>query len=278
MMAREKKIQKLKEYFERSDDVIMAFLFGSQAGESATVQSDWDAGVYLKDGGERAVVNTIRSAVEAITSANADVVVLNNASARVAWPVVSSGLLLVNKDHDEYMRLVNRLSEEADSWYQTADDYYRIFQRSTSLSAMDKARLQEIIEFLDSAVEEFERFRGLEQQVYMNNVDIKRSVEHWIEHLVNAVVDIAKTIRASSKRPLPGTYREFVIALSGIAPFDQDDSVKKLADWVYLRNALAHEYLDYRWKEIKAFANEMEPLYRKLSEHTKAYLEKEGRS
>jgi uncharacterized protein len=271
MDSKQAKIQKLKDYFKNRDDVAMAFLFGSQSNGTATATSDWDVGVYFFDDHDKR--SAVRNDIETIVGSEVDIVVLNSASARIAWPIISTGDALVIKDHDVYMRAVERTSREADSWYQTADEYYRIFLRSASLSARDRARLQEIVEFIDGATEEYTRFRLLTQQIYMNDKDIKRSIEHWIEHLINAAVDIAKTIRASDRRPLPGTYREFLISLAGIPPFDKDNSTASLADWVYLRNALSHEYLDYRWKEITSFVNSTELFYRKLSEHTKQYLQ-----
>ncbi|MBI3442993.1 MAG: DUF86 domain-containing protein [Candidatus Sungbacteria bacterium] len=215
---------------------------------------------------------SIWSDVERIVNVNVDLVVLDRAAAKIAWPIVGSGRVLVIKDHNMYMKEVARLSEEADAWYSTADEFYRIFLRSASLSRADRSHLQEIVEFLDDAVTEYGRFRSVTQSQYVSEKDIKRNVEHWIEHLVNASVDIAKTIWASERRPLPERYRDFLIALGGIVPFNENDGCVQLAEWVYLRNALAHEYLDYRWKQITGFLNETEPLFRGLAEQTKKFL------
>jgi len=271
--SREEKIEQLKRYFEHRNDVVMAFLFGSQAEGRARKASDWDIGVYFRRGKDaRENSNEIRRDVERITDREVDIVMLNEASARVAWPVVNSGVVLALKDHDTYMREVERLSEEADAWYQTADSFYQISLRSASLSMRDRARLHEIVEFLNGAVHEYKRFRSLSQAEYMNEKDVKRSLEHWIEHMVNASVDIAKIIWASERRPIPETYHDFLIALGGIEPFNADDGCQKLAEWAYLRNALAHEYLDYRFKEISAFLAETEPLFIALLDHTKKFL------
>jgi predicted nucleotidyltransferase len=42
-------IQQLKEYFERQDDVSMAFVFGSYARGREMAESDFDVAVYLKE-------------------------------------------------------------------------------------------------------------------------------------------------------------------------------------------------------------------------------------
>ena len=41
-------IQQLKEYFERQDDVSMAFVFGSYAKGRETAESDFDVAIYQK--------------------------------------------------------------------------------------------------------------------------------------------------------------------------------------------------------------------------------------
>ena len=269
----EVKIEKLKEYFRNRGDVVMAFLFGSQAKGYARAGSDWDIGVYLTVE-DRTREQRIWTDIESIVNANADLVVLNRAATKIAWPIVGSGLILAIKDRDAYMKEVARLSEEADAWYSTADEFYRIFLRSASLSETDRSRLQEIVEFLEDAVTEYDRFRSVTQVQYVNEKDLKRNMEHWIEHLVSAAVDIAKIIWASERRPLPERYRDFLIALGGIAPFNENDDCARLAEWVYLRNALAHEYLDYRWKRIASFLNATEPLFRTLTERTRMFLER----
>ena len=44
----EERIKQLKTYFENRDDIVMAFLFGSQAKGRAHQGSDWDIAVYFK--------------------------------------------------------------------------------------------------------------------------------------------------------------------------------------------------------------------------------------
>lgn len=271
MSEREQIIEKLKTYFAAQGDVTMAFLFGSQAKGYVRRASDWDIGIFLARE-DRTREQEIWREVERIAGAEADLVILNRAPAQIAWPIVAGGVVLSIKDHERYMAEVRRLSEEADAWYQTVDAYYRTFMRSASLSAADRRRLQEAVVFLSEAVKEYPRFCAVTQSQYMNDRDLKRSLEHWIEHLVNAAIDVARTIWSSERRPLPETYRDFLIALGGVAPFDRDDTCVKLAEWARLRNMLAHEYLDYRWNEITDFLAATRPLFEKFVEHAKMFL------
>lgn len=40
-------INNLKEYFEKNDDVVMAFMFGSRSKQNVRLSSDWDIAVYF---------------------------------------------------------------------------------------------------------------------------------------------------------------------------------------------------------------------------------------
>ena len=42
------KIEKLKKYFEKQEEILMAFAFGSQAKNKCVRVSDWDIAIYLK--------------------------------------------------------------------------------------------------------------------------------------------------------------------------------------------------------------------------------------
>ena len=94
----------------------------------------------------------------------------------------------------------------------------------------------------------------------------------WIEHLIVSAVDIAEIILASERRPLPTIYRELLRELGTVKPFSDDDTCERISAWVQLRNALAHEYLDYRWKELEEFIRTTQPLLQRLIEATRKFL------
>lgn len=271
MDDREKKIQQLKDYFAKRDDVVMAFFFGSQAKGYARTISDWDIGVYLIEE-RREHEQAIWKDAEAILQTEVDLVVLNRAPATIAWAILRSGVPLTIKNRKLYWNLMFRVSDEANAWYETSRDYYRIFERSQSLTPEDKDRLQRILTFLEKMVDEYSGFHALRQEQYLNDIIAKRNIEHWIEHLAVSVVDIAEIVLASERQPLPTIYRELVIALGSVEPFSQDDTCQRIAEWVQLRNLLAHEYLDYRWKQIEEFLQYTEPLFRMVIKQTKEFL------
>lgn len=259
----------------RREEVVMAFLFGSRAKGLERLQSDWDIAVYLKQE-NRDTENVIWRDIERIVESETDLVVLNRAPAVLASEILGRGEVLAIKNRFQYLRLLFTTSEEADAFFRTAEEYYTTFARSASLSAPDREELLRILTFLEQEVKDYETFRALTWQEYAdeNNRMKKRAVERWTEQLVTAMLDAAKTIVASEKRKMPHTYREIVEELGSVSPFNENELTVKLAGWTRLRNILAHEYLDHRWKELSAFIAETEPLWKDFIERVKVFMNK----
>ena len=122
--------------------------------------------------------------------------------------------------------------------------------------------------FLDAEFNDIARYRAFSQLDYQSDRAKKREVERWVENMINALIDIAKIIIASEKQPLPETYRETVLRLGSLS-YLSEQSAEQLALFTKLRNILAHEYLDLRWREISAFIAQAEPPMRELIESVK---------
>lgn len=271
MSEREEKIEKLKEFFGGRPEVIMAFLFGSQAEDRTRRTSDWDIGIYF-DRENQDAENEIWDAVIQITKSEVDLVVLNRAPATIAWRIAGQGMILAIKNQKKYLDFVFRVSEEANSFYRTVLRYDEVFQRSRSLSVQDKEYMIRILEFLEEEVKDFGKFKNLTWQEYKSEKAKKREVEHWVEHVVVAVIDIAETILASERRPVPATYNEIIKLLGTVSPFNDGDLIEKITPWITLRNILAHEYLDYRWNQISRFINNTEFLWSDFIEKTRRLI------
>lgn len=69
---------------------------------------------------------------------------------------------------------------------------------------------------------------------------------------MNACIDIAKILLVSEDEPVPESYRETLRWLGRVGLLPEDDA-ERLADYAKLRDLLAHEYLDLRWREISDF-------------------------
>lgn len=275
-------LAKLKTYFKNRDDVLMAFLFGSQAKGYSTKRSDWDIGVYLKPKSGRLEWDTgelypqrgeiWRELSEILHTDDVDLVVFNSSSATIADTAIR-GIPLIIKDRKQFLDFMLAVTGEAEDYRQTVKDYYEIFQRSKSLSETDEEFLRRRIMFLESELKDIEKFRRLTQREYQNKEDKshKRDVERWLETLIMSAIDISKAVLASKKEPAPGSYREIMQTACFVLDFTEKEA-HQFGEWTKLRNFTAHEYLDLRWKEIKAFIDEAPPHLEKFLTAVKKYL------
>ena len=260
--VREQFAERLKEYFEKRDDIVMAFLFGSQAEGRGHAGSDWDIAVYFAPAGkkieweeqtreypeEKQVWNDCARILE---TDRLDLIVLNRAPASIA-DVALRGKPLVIKDRRIWLEFFLRITSAAIDFRNTVREYADVYWRSSSLTESDAHTLDRRLIFVDGERSFLKEFSGMDWQTYQTDDRRRRMVERTIENVVNMVIDVSKIVLASEKKPAPQTYREIVEGAALILSLPQE-CLQLLASWVGLRNVLAHEYLDYRWREISDF-------------------------
>lgn len=134
-------------------------------------------------------------------------------------------------------------------------------------------RLLKHVNFLEEEVRDYPKFKHLSKKDYVEDRDKRRSVERWIENIINSSVDMSKIILTLEGIRLPDNYKEIVTLIAIVKDLDTVPA-EALSKWVWFRNIVAHEYLDIRWPSIKKFIAETEPLYRSFLVQVKKYLEK----
>lgn len=259
----------------------MAFVFGSQAKGTNTDESDVDVAVYLSPvdpsgidieiDREFASETEIWDDVERCLGREVDLVVLNRAPATLAAAVFYEGNPVVVKNDDVYWRFFLEITREAEDFRGFIREFRSIKSRSRSLSEVDRARLERILDFLDDELEDTELFAGLSSHRFHSDRSARRNVERWVENIVNATIDIAKIILASERRRLPQTYRETIEELGSVEQIDSDVT-DVLSRFARLRNVLAHEYLDLRFTRIQRFLRFGPKTYAKLRGQIDAWI------
>jgi uncharacterized protein YutE (UPF0331/DUF86 family)/predicted nucleotidyltransferase len=272
-------VGKLSDYFSTRDDVGMAFLFGSLAKRSQTDESDVDVAVYFRTElrleieasadypGERAVWRRL----EEIAGREVDLVVLNRAPAALAASVFFDGLPLIVKDQALYWRYFLTVTNEAEEFDQFAHEFDEIKARSRSLSPTDRTRILRSLDFLEEELADINEFQNASKDQYIQDRSFRRNVERWVENLVNATIDISKTILASERSRMPRTYRETVERLGAVDVFDPA-VCEELAEFARLRNMLAHEYLDLRFSRIREFIDQAPVLYESFLKSARSFV------
>ncbi len=127
----------------------------------------------------------------------------------------------------------------------------------------DRARLIRYVDFIESELSDFSKFSKIDWKTYNEDRDIRRNLERWIENIVNCSIDIAKVILVPEDRRIPTSYKGILKELGATKYFDETFG-ETISQWASLRNILAHEYLDVRWRPINQFIQTAEPIYRQL--------------
>jgi uncharacterized protein YutE (UPF0331/DUF86 family)/predicted nucleotidyltransferase len=259
---------KLQRYAEGKDNILLAFIFGSEAKGLAGEDSDLDIAVFLKDKDEE---NNIWLEISRITDREIDLIILNDAPATLVSNIFKTGKRIAVKDKKLYWDLFLANTMEAEDFSEFAQEYWKIYSRSRSLIPEDKVRLLERINFLTEEFKEIEGFENLSFKEYREDKLKRRNIERWTENVINATIDIAKITLASEKKEMPKTYEQALSRFGNFMGLGEKET-EELAFFARLRNILAHEYLDVLYDRINKFIKDSPPLYRHLFDFLSKYV------
>ena len=270
----------LKKYLNSKQSVEMAFVFGSQVSGTKNIESDLDIAVYFKPKTEKLDYeeeiffdeeNEIWNELEKISKCKVDFVVLNRAPSLLAFSIIKNGKPITIKNRFRYWDFFLKISSEAFDFREFVDDFLAIKSRSQSLSREDKDRIIKLKEFLKTEINDYDDYKDIDFNVYKDDRKKRRSIERWVENIINCSIDIAKILLASNKKQLPDTYVDTLRLLSILPAFDEEKA-KKMASFVKLRNIIAHEYLDLRFSQIQDFLKQSRVIYTYLSDYVDNFL------
>lgn len=128
-------IKKLRDYFEKRDDILMAFLFGSWASNQEGIESDMDIAVYFRPKNnvlewEKADLHydserEIWLGIERIVKREVDLLVLNRAAATIADSALR-GISIIVKDRNLYMDFLLKITSEAIDFREFIEAYWKL--------------------------------------------------------------------------------------------------------------------------------------------------------
>ncbi len=269
-------IELLKNFFENKKEIELAVLFGSRAEDRYRRTSDYDIGIFLTEElskkEKRDFRDKIWTELEIKLNKDLDLILLNEAPPLFLNRILSTGKIILIRNRNLYLDLLINSTREAEDLCKFCQEYYQIFERSSSLNPIDKVRIERILIFLDREMKDINKFKNLKIEDYKKNSSLRRDVERFVENLINSILDIFKIILASQKFCMPETYREVVIKMKEVEGFDTNNLLEKFANWVKLRNILAHEYMNIKFEEIKEFLEEGFPLLEKIILKVKAFI------
>lgn len=264
-------IKKLKEYFKKRDEVVMAFVFGSYTQEREMEESDFDIAIYLKNYPSPELEDKIWFELSELIKKEIDLVCLNSAPASLISNIFRTGTPLIIRDKKLYWKLYLEKSLEAEDFLQFVRDFFRIADLAKSLNPEEETKLLERIHFLKTELQEIEDFKKITFKEYREDRNKRRIIERWVENIINATIDIAKIILASEKKRMPKTYETALLDFGIFIGLNQEES-EKFSRLANLRNILAHEYLDILYGRIQNFIEDSLPIYKKIFNFLEKYL------
>lgn len=89
-----------------------------------------------------------------------ELLILNRAPATVCAAALTGRIVLM-RDRAFYTRYLLAVTSAATDFLQTEGEYRAIRGRSRSLSPVDRSRLERIVDFIDTELEDRQRFRGV---------------------------------------------------------------------------------------------------------------------
>ena len=246
---------------ERFPIVSFAFLFGSAAAERLRSDSDIDVAVYIDADGQLEIEEDhavdqetdIQMALERVTDRNVDLLILNRAPATVCAAALLTGRPLLIREGGIYTRYFLAVTSVAIEFLQTEREFREIRGRSHSLSDFDRSRIERILDYVAEELTDAPKFANVTLNQYRTNRDLRRNLDRWVEMLINAAIDIGKIVLSSEQRTVPQTYGQILSELGTKSEFAALSGL--LEPLAGLRNLLAHEYLDIRFKRIRGFVD-----------------------
>jgi len=122
-------VQKLREFFSKTNWVKLAFLFGSQASGRTVSESDFDIGIWPEEGTAEGNISKLSLELERLLKKPVDLVILPNAAPIVAGEAFR-GIPLVIRDERFYISKMLEVSQEAEDFQDFVMDIWRAREES----------------------------------------------------------------------------------------------------------------------------------------------------
>ena len=134
-LNKDKIVELLKPYFEKRDDIVMAFLFGSWARGVHCEESDIDIAIYFKPQSSHLEwedfdakyedEGAIWLDLEKMLKKEVELLILNRAASSIADSAIS-GVPIIIKDRGLYLDFMLRVTSEAIDFREFVKDYWTL--------------------------------------------------------------------------------------------------------------------------------------------------------
>lgn len=246
-------IEKLKEKLNGIDNVLLAYLFGSQVEVPSWRESDVDVAVLLKDNSWEKLSYLMEEIAETLGTSTdkVDLVDLSRADDVLKYKVIKKGTKLVDKSLYE-QRLWEEVQSKLPDVFEFMDTYLE-----ESLNPMEKEVLTRKLMALDEELNVLKTHILSKTALQVAEDPIaKRVLRDSLRVAIESMIDACKHIVASMRLGMVREYKDFPLKL-GEAELIPKGLAEKLADYAKLRNVVIHRYVDLDYRLLYDKAKEL---------------------
>jgi len=254
MLKNDVALRVIKEFLERDENVLLAYLFGSTARGTRQPISDVDIAVLLRDNSLERQADILWRTAKAfhVPEDKIDIVDLSRADLHLKYNILREGIKLVDRGSEgELIRdLVERYPEAWDELNVTLKAWLREDPRIDQIMV-----LKRLDETLKNAAVIRERYAHKPPEWILEDPERTLALERALERITEAMIDVCRHIVSVKGLGLIETQAEYPLRLAQhqLMPRELADKIAELAK---LRNILAHRYLEIDYVKLKAKAQE----------------------
>jgi len=245
-------IARLKQAFEKNNNVLLAYLFGSRARGEQLSLSDYDIAVLLEDNSLSGLADTlwIISKTLKISEEKIDMLDLAKAPLYLKARILKEGIRIIDKGYENSIKLEVNIKYPEIS-YQNNELLKKWLKNPNGLDLeVIKDRLDYIIQLNNNLKTFLKRH---------NPEDLLKDFEAWyalkaiIQDLIQAMIDICAHVFSSKNLGIADSYSEYVKKLAEHG-YMKKELVEELKIAIAMRNRLIHRYLIVKSSELWSFA------------------------
>jgi len=245
-------IDRLRDTLDKNENVFLAYLFGSRVAGRASIISDFDIAVLLKDNSLQGIGRVLFSASKAmgVIEDAIDILDLSKAPLRLKAKVLKDGIKLVDRGYEAAMvQEVNRIYPEIALEIQKELRWW-----ISNPGEIDVGLIKEFLDHLAQVCGHIKSFLGKRSVKELSSeAEAWYALKSMVQDSIQTMIDVCAHIVSAKQLGIVSDFREYAEKLleSGIIDPSLCEQIKTM---IILRNRLIHRYLTVKPEELWSWA------------------------
>lgn len=245
-------INRLKNIFEKDENILLAYLFGSRITGKPSLISDFDIAILLKDNSLAKMGQVLFNASKAleVNEDTIDILDLSNAPLHLKVKVLKEGVKLVDRGYEEkiihevnkdYPEIALEIQKELRWWINNPE-------------GIDIKLIKELLDHLTQVCKYVESFLSKHSvEELSSDAEVWYALKGMIQDAIQTMIDVCAHIVSAKQLGVVSSYKEYAEKLieSRLMDSTLGESIKTI---IVLRNRLIHRYLTVKPEELWVWA------------------------